>query len=578
MADIVERYVLKGDTSDASASLQDFQKSADKSFKASAKSAVIFSKALDAGIALLGQLKTEFVDGVKAALVYEQTNLKLAASLRTMRGEGESSIRLLNQQSAVLQELTGVSDDTIREFQAMAVQFGVSTTEIDKYIRAASIAADVTGADMRTAFTQLIKAQSGVAEETLRMIPAIREMTREQLENGDAVGTLLDLYGDQLGATMTGAAGAVTNLGNSWDDLTEAIGRSITESKLFQDAVNGLKEDVSDLALIVEEGGLFEGLGAIVVGTFAKPLVQKRAEGIRKEREASAKADEAQVRAQEAEAARAREAAGLETGKKGGSKKGRPAVEIDLRGAQEEYYQQEADAAERLAARKIELEEKVTAYKQEQAERRFEMAVQISNEEADFQQAQLDEAVERGREAAEKEAANMIAGQREVEKWASIGLRSITNSLVQMAETGEFSAERLMQSLVSAIGQALIAEGVKNLAMAAGFAFIPGMQGNAGGLAAVGALQVTAGMGLAAVGGRMNKGIESSASAFGGGGQSSNADFGSPGGNRPGQGRYGSGGGGDRTVTIVVPNVLAPEEAGYRLAESLRSAQRQGLV
>lgn len=592
MTDIVDRYIIKGDADDGKRALKDFAAAVDKSFGKSAKSAVLFNKALNLGEAALRKTFAEMQRGIKLALEYDRTNVKLAASLRSLRGEGEFSVRMLNDQASQLQRVSGISDDVIRDFQAMGIQLGLATDEVDKYIRAAISMSNVTGADMRTSFNQVVKTLTGLKEETIKLIPQVDALSAAELRAGKAVDAINEAYGSLVGVGTQGVSGSVVQLTNDWDDFVEQMGRVITESETFASAVETLSEAIRGMTRALEDGSFLDGLdkltrivfggvmtGGVMTGPSRSMLLraQKRAE--RREFESDMSDIDAMAAlgmGPNAPATRSR----TSIKRPGGGKKKDKFTESDAIVAQQEglaiiqdVMAQEDAARERMAQKQLERDEMM-------AEVRLNNEIRVSQKKQEMWDAQLAADESAGEEMAMRqlERTEIVAGSLQAIGDAALG--SITSSLQQMAAEGEFSAERLAGALISAVGNALIADGVANVAKAAAMAFIPGQQGFAGGLAAAGAAEIALGTAVAAAGGSINRDLPS----FGGGPSINerrarrNERFASgnaPGGRRSGQG---PGGGGDRTVTIVVPNVLAAEEAGYRVASALRDANRYGLT
>ncbi len=137
-----------------------------------------------------------------------------------------------------------------------------------------------------------------------------------------------------------------------------------------------------------------------------------------------------------------------------------------------------------------------------------------------------------------------------------------------------------LKEFIGGIGQALVAQGTADLARAGAMLFIPGLQGNAGGLAAAAAVEIAVGMGMGAAG-------ASGGGGGGGGARGPHANRGESGGEfldrtraaSPTTSRSSSGGSGGTTVVNVhMPTVISPSvEDGIRIKHALREAQRAGV-
>ena len=130
-------------------------------------------------------------------------------------------------------------------------------------------------------------------------------------------------------------------------------------------------------------------------------------------------------------------------------------------------------------------------------------------------------------------------------------------------------------AVLEGIGDQMVAEGTRVLFQAAAFAFIPGMQAAASGLAGVGAAEIAAGMTLGAAGARSEGGSNS-----GNGGQPAGAgparggtNYADPFANTA---RYGDSSSGPTIVNVTMPTVLTATAAdGERIVQAVRKLERQ---
>ncbi len=155
---------------------------------------------------------------------------------------------------------------------------------------------------------------------------------------------------------------------------------------------------------------------------------------------------------------------------------------------------------------------------------------------------------------------------------AAVGLGAFR----KLAQGHKMSGKEAM----AAIGDALAASGQAHMLQAGAYAFIPGMQANAGGLFAAGALEFAFGVGLGAMGARGGGG-------GGGGSRAPHARSGESGGDyldrtraaSPTTARGGSGShGGTTVINVSMPTVVSPSaDDGARVKAALREADRAGV-
>ena len=215
--EIVEKLKIEGDSTSAQKAAQKAEKSLTKSFFNAQIAANIATKAF----ALANE---QIRAGVEAALENERTTIRLQTALQVQGREVEQNSRVLAAQASQLENVSGISDEVIRKFQGQAVNLGVATEEVDKYIRASIALANATGKDVNTAFEQVIKSTSGVAEETLKLVPEIRELTKEELAAGAAADVLVEKFGGLVDLETQGASGEITKMTNAIANLAEEIG------------------------------------------------------------------------------------------------------------------------------------------------------------------------------------------------------------------------------------------------------------------------------------------------------------------------------------------------------------------
>lgn len=249
---IREKVVIDGDSSGAEAASNRAKKSLVGAITAAHIAAQAFTKA----VAFLTQEVGRTVD---RALEWERTNRKLSASLRNQKIESEGLQRALNTQSAALQKLTNVSDEEIRSIQTLALNMGVGIDRVDEFTEATIALSNTTGQRATDAAKQLAKTFSGLMGELGEAIPQVRELTKEELEQGKAVDVLNAALGHNLGVLTEGTAGTSLGLTRAWEDFTEAIGKSVTQTGLLADGIRTVSEELSIWATMIEEEGLIMG-------------------------------------------------------------------------------------------------------------------------------------------------------------------------------------------------------------------------------------------------------------------------------------------------------------------------------
>jgi hypothetical protein len=253
VGEIVDKYVIKGDSSEAQRAGKDFEKSMTSSFLKVNAGLAVLKKAFDV---VSGVLKTAHENAIK----FEKTTIALSAAMRGVGIETSKALPYFQRQAATLQRLTGISDETIRSVQALALNMQISADEVGKFTRAAIILSNTTGMTVEGAMRQLVKTTAGLAGELGEAIPFIRELTAEELEAGRAVELINERLSENLGILTEGGPGRELGLINAWDDFTEELGKSATQAGIVDAALQNITETLNSLTLALKELSFLEML------------------------------------------------------------------------------------------------------------------------------------------------------------------------------------------------------------------------------------------------------------------------------------------------------------------------------
>ena len=266
---ITDRYILEAATAGAQQALEQFQETTSKAFKASQRDAVIFNKAL--GLAQRGAraLFEEFKKGLQSAAEFDRTTTQLSAALRGQGLEVDRNLERLQKQSAAFERVTGTSDEVIRSLQAQFINIKGTTRGLDDYTRAAFAMARTTDRDVNQSLDALLKLETGIVDRTLKLVPGINSLTKEQLKSGEAIRLVNDAWGENVDLlTREGITARITNLGNAWANLAEAIGKSVTQSPLVKQFLDELGSSLQSFADQVERRGVLSTVLSVAGAPF----------------------------------------------------------------------------------------------------------------------------------------------------------------------------------------------------------------------------------------------------------------------------------------------------------------------
>lgn len=176
------------------------------------------------------------------AIAVRSANQQLQAESRllaALKGRKDVQDRLIKQ-AAELQSRTIYGDEVIIEQQAFLAALGLTEQQIGSTINAAIQLSAALGIDLNSAVRNLAKTYSGLAGELGESIPALRNLTAEEMKAGGAIAYVNDTYkGFAETAAQTGM-GPLQQLKNTLGDLAEQFGAILVP--IIQKLATKLKE------------------------------------------------------------------------------------------------------------------------------------------------------------------------------------------------------------------------------------------------------------------------------------------------------------------------------------------------
>ena len=176
------------------------------------------------------------------ALAVRSANTQIQAESRlltALKGRKDVQERLIAQ-AAELQQRSTYGDEEIIAQQAYLAALGLTEAQIGSTISAATQLSAALGIDLNSAVRNLAKTYSGLAGELGESIPALRELTAEEMKAGGAIAYVNDNYkGFAETAAQTGM-GPLQQLKNTLGDLAEQFGAVLVP--VIQKLATKLKE------------------------------------------------------------------------------------------------------------------------------------------------------------------------------------------------------------------------------------------------------------------------------------------------------------------------------------------------
>lgn len=175
---------------------------------------------------------------VNAANTQMQAEARL---LTALKGREDIQGRLLKQ-AAELQSRSIYGDEAVIEQQAFLAALGLTESQINATINAAAQLSAALGMEFSSAVRNLSKTYSGLAGELGESIPALRELTQEEMKAGGAIAYVNNNYKGFAETMAATGMGPLQQLKNSLGDLAEQFGTILVP--IVQKLATHLKEIV----------------------------------------------------------------------------------------------------------------------------------------------------------------------------------------------------------------------------------------------------------------------------------------------------------------------------------------------
>ena len=178
-----------------------------------------------AGITAAIMVTKKYIETLKAAneayKVQEKAEKALQKAAENNPYLQKESIQRLKEYASKLQEVSNYGDEGTIDIMAQLASTGRTEAEIMKIVGAAADYAAAKHIDLKTAAETLNSTYSGMAGTVGKQITEIKDLTDEQLKNGDAIDLIASKYkGFAKEAVDTGIQAK-----NSFGDFMESIGK-----------------------------------------------------------------------------------------------------------------------------------------------------------------------------------------------------------------------------------------------------------------------------------------------------------------------------------------------------------------
>ena len=181
--------------------------------------------AVAAGITAAIMAAKKYIEALKQANeayeVQEKAENALAKAAENNPYLNNESVQHLKDYAGALQEISNYGDEVAIDIMAKLASTGRTESEIMKIMGAAADYAAANHIDLSTAAETLNATYSGMAGTIGRQIADIKDLTEEQLKNGDAVDLIAQKYKGFAKEAIDGG----TQAKNAFGDFLESVGR-----------------------------------------------------------------------------------------------------------------------------------------------------------------------------------------------------------------------------------------------------------------------------------------------------------------------------------------------------------------
>lgn len=181
------------------------------------------TSALRTGTEVIKKVGAEMERLTEAANVQIKAETQLAQAAKNNPYLDDNSVRQLKNYASELQALTAIGDETTIPLMAQLATAGRTQAEIQDIMSAALDVSASGTMSLESAVKNLNKTFSGLSGELGESIPEIKNLTKEQLKNGEAVKVIASQY-KGMAEEVANATGSLEKMEGARGDFEEQLG------------------------------------------------------------------------------------------------------------------------------------------------------------------------------------------------------------------------------------------------------------------------------------------------------------------------------------------------------------------
>ena len=175
------------------------------------------------------QLYAALDDLNRAYNAQKKAEVQLATAVKNNPYLDASAARRLKDYASQLQKISTVGDEQLLPFMAQLAASGRTEAQIMDIMKAALDASASGMVSLDEAVRGLNNSYTGQIGRLGQQIPALKSLTKEELQQGKAVDLVAKTY-KGLAEETTRATGSTEQLKNAWGDLKEEMGKDVEQT------------------------------------------------------------------------------------------------------------------------------------------------------------------------------------------------------------------------------------------------------------------------------------------------------------------------------------------------------------
>lgn len=196
---------------------------------------------------------------IGASLEAEKANIQLANSMKLVGDFTQEAVAQFDDYASALSKTSAASDDEIKSAAALAKSFQLTNSEAKRVVTAATELSAITGESLNSSVEKLAKTFNGALSKELKQLaPELRNLTRDQLANGDAVDIIAGKYKGSASVLNDSFGGALGQVKKSVGELLEEIGNLITRTETFKNALQGTSSEIDSVSESIKKGNFLK--------------------------------------------------------------------------------------------------------------------------------------------------------------------------------------------------------------------------------------------------------------------------------------------------------------------------------